>query len=94
MFVMNRRQMNSFRLPSEAEDAAKIRGQIPPANDVAPVFCNIDIWCHLSGYSRSATYQGIAEGWLPSIKVGKSCLIDFHPAIAAIRSKFGVHQAA
>jgi predicted DNA-binding transcriptional regulator AlpA len=95
MFVMNRRRSisaSNFRLTPE--EAAK--GKTPPANanEIAPMFCTVDDWCRLSGLSRSATYEAIKDGWLPTLKIGKSRLIDFHPAIEAVRTQYSVRQAA
>jgi len=95
MFVVNRRhRMTSSSITTATEGAPK--SELPPANvnEFAPVFCPVDEWCRLSGLSRAATYQALKEGWLPSIKLRKTRLIDFHPAIAAVREKFGTSQAA
>jgi predicted DNA-binding transcriptional regulator AlpA len=51
-------------------------------------------WCPLSGLSRSATYEAIKDGWLPTLKIGKSRLIDFQRAIEAVRAKYIARQAA
>lgn len=92
---MNRRRSispSAFLLTPE--EVAK--GKTPPANanDIAPAFCAINDWCRLSGLSRSATYKALAEGWLPSVKIGKTRRIDFYPAIDAVRAKYGTNQAA
>jgi hypothetical protein len=86
--------MTSSSITTATEGAPK--SELPPANvnEFAPVFCPVDEWCRLSGLSRAATYQALKEGWLPSIKLRKTRLIDFHPAIAAVREKFGTSQAA
>jgi hypothetical protein len=95
MFVMNRRRsvsVSAFLLTPEEVS----KGKTPPANanDIAPMFCPIGAWCRLSGFTRSATYKGLAEGWLPSVKIGKTRLIDFYPAIDAVRVRYGTSQAA
>lgn len=96
---MNRRR--SLSMPTVLLTPEQIaHGTSPPANpaaaanDIAPMFCSIQNWCRLSGLSRSATYQALADGWLPSLKMGKSRLIDFYPAIEAVRAKFGTQRAA
>ena len=95
MLVINRRRLiSSSAFLLTPEEAAK--GKTPPANanDIAPMFCPIEDWCRLSGLSRSATYKALSEGWLPSVKMGKTRLIDFYPAIEAVRAKYGSAQAA
>lgn len=92
---MNRRRsISSSAFILSPEDASQ--GKAPPANanDIAPVFCPVDDWCRLSGLSRSATYQAITDGWLPTLKMGKTRLVDFYPAIEAVRAKYGTNQAA
>lgn len=92
---MNRRHsVISSPLSRTAREIAS--ANTPHANpcDAAPAFCSVDDWYRLSGFGHSATYKGIAEGWLPSIKVGKSRRIDFYRAIEVIRAKFGTGQAA
>ena len=92
---MNRRRsMSPSPLPPTPENTSK--GKTPPAktNEIAPTFCSVDDWCRLSGLSRSATYAAISNGWLPSLKMGKTRLIDFHRAIEAVRAKYSVNQAA
>ncbi len=75
-------------------------GKSPPANpaaaanDIAPMFCSIQNSCRLSGLSRSATYQALADGLLPSLKMGKSRLVDFCPAIEAVCAKFVTWRVA
>src|ERR1700739_1167784 len=95
-FVMNRRRLISTSAFLLTPDEVS-KGKTPPpanANEIAPVFCPIDAWCRLSGLSRSAAYKALAEGWLPSVKMGKIRLIDFYPAIEAVRAKYGASQAA
>jgi hypothetical protein len=77
-------------LPPEQAPSAKAPAPNSPVNvaQIAPTFCPVDLWCRLSGLSRSATYKALQEGWLPSLKVGKARLIDFYPAIEAVRLKF------
>jgi hypothetical protein len=92
---MNRRRAILSSAVLQTPEASS-KAKTPPANsnEIAPMFCSINDWCRLSGVSRSATYKAIADGWLPTLKVGKSRLIDFYPAIAAFRTQYGARQAA
>lgn len=78
VFVMNRRRSispSTFLLTrEEAEQGKTIKADI---SGVIPVFCPLNTWCRVSGLSRSATFKGINEGWLPTIKLAKSRLVDF-----------------
>jgi hypothetical protein len=96
MFVMNRRRSLSLPNNNAAQVAAANDSKTTASGgaDLIPVFCPVDDWCRLSGLTRSATYKALADGWLPSLKVGKTRLIDVYPALEAIRSKFGTSQAA
>lgn len=77
-------------IPAAAEPTA----QAANSNGVPPVFCSIQDWVSYSGMSRSATYQGIKEKWLPSLKLGKTRLIDRDRAVAAVRARFSCAEAA
>jgi hypothetical protein len=95
IFVMNRRRsISTSAFLLTAEEASKNKASPANANDIAPLFCAVDDWCRLSGLSRSATYEAIKEGWLPTLKIGKSRLIDFDLAIEAVRAKYSARQAA
>ncbi len=94
---MNRRRSisaSAFLLTVEEAPKNKASPANANANDIAPLFCAVDDWCRLSGLSRSATYEAIKEGWLPTLKIGKSRLIDFDLAIEAVRAKYSARQAA
>jgi len=67
--------------------AATDDGQNKAARQVQqPIFGSVDAWCEASGLGRSATYEAISAGWLPSVKIGKRRLIDMERGIAAMRA--------
>ncbi len=52
-----------------------------------PVYVTVKRWTELSGLSRSKTYQLLAAGKLPAIRVDARTLIDFKQATEWLASR-------
>lgn len=61
--------------------------QITRNDEETPKYGSITTWMKLSGMGRSRTYEAMAEGSLPAIKLGARTLIDIGAGLKWLASQ-------